>query len=153
MHLFLKQIFSSRSPDHWSSAKEEALSKCTGCSIVCQISEVENLLLIRVKRSLPEDVLQLQLKVEADVSKYFLVMLSCFLYYSEWDAHRRFRGRINWNSSVYLAGFFEIHTKYWEMTRYLKEGAIRMKGTDSRVNCDRTRWNDFRLKRRDLDWI
>jgi len=55
----------------------------TGCSIVCQISVVENLLLISVKRSLPEDVLQLQLKVEADVSKYFLVMLSCFLYYSE----------------------------------------------------------------------
>lgn len=45
--------------------------------------KVENLLLISVKRSLPEDVLQLQLKVEADVSKYFLVMLSCFLYYSE----------------------------------------------------------------------
>lgn len=35
----------------------------TGCSIVCQISVVENLLLISVKRSLPEDVLQLQLKV------------------------------------------------------------------------------------------
>lgn len=47
----------------------------TGCSIVCQISVVENLLLISVKRSLPEDVLQLQLKV-VQRSRCFQVFFS-----------------------------------------------------------------------------